>query len=301
MADILNSVIGGLREGSLYGLLALGIVLIYKSTGVLSLAQANIGMVVTMILYSLTATTLPYAAAIALSLAAAAALGLVAERLCVRPLLRAPATSGMIVTLALSGVLGVVAAQVWPGSSASPLIPPFDTASHELGGSGVYLAPLDVATVLVSALLAGLLRLFLRCTWMGLAMRATADRLGTAPLMGIRVGRVSAVSWVLGALLATVSGILHGSGLPALQSTFMLGSLVWAVLAAALGGLTSFPGALLAGLLIGMADQILQLSFGPLDLSPYHQSLVFILVVAVLLVRRRGLLGGPELRRAYRS
>ena len=64
MADILNSVIGGLREGSLYGLLALGIVLIYKSTGVLSLAQANIGMVVTMILYSLTSTTLPYAARI---------------------------------------------------------------------------------------------------------------------------------------------------------------------------------------------------------------------------------------------
>jgi len=78
------------------------------------------------------------------------------------------------------------------------------------------------------------------------AMRATADRLGTAPLMGIRPGRVSAVSWVLGALLATVSGILHASGLPALQSTFMLGSLVWAVLAAALGGLTSLPGALLA-------------------------------------------------------
>jgi branched-chain amino acid transport system permease protein len=297
MADLMNSVISGLRDGSLYGLLAVGIVLIYKATGVLSFALANIGMVATMILYSLTSTALPYVADIALCLACAVALGLGLERLFVRPVLRAPALTSMMVTLAISTLLGALAGQFWQGSTAASLAPPFDVNSRELGHSGVYLAPLDVATGLVSLALAAGLYVFFRWTWLGLAMRATADRMETAPLMGIRPGQISATAWGLGSLVAAVSGIFQASNLTALDTSFMLASLVWAMAAAALGSMTSLQGALVAGLLIGMLNQVLQLPFGPIDISVYHQSAVFGLVILVLLVRRQGLFSGPEMRR----
>jgi branched-chain amino acid transport system permease protein len=297
MADLMNSVISGLRDGSLYGLLAVGIVLIYKATGVLSFALANIGMVATMILYSLTSTGLPYVADIALCLACAVALGLGLERLFVRPVLRAPALTSMMVTLAISTLLGALATQIWQGSTAASLAPPFDVNSRELGHSGVYLAPLDVATGLVSLAIAAGLYAFFRWTWLGLAMRATADRMETAPLMGIRPGQISATAWGLGSLVAAVSGIFQASNLTALDTSFMLGSLVWAMAAAALGSMTSLPGALVAGLLIGVLNQVLQLPFGPIDISVFHQSAVFGLVILVLMVRRQGLFSGPEMRR----
>ncbi|HWE63496.1 MAG TPA: branched-chain amino acid ABC transporter permease, partial [Chloroflexota bacterium] len=274
MSDLLNAVIGGLREGSLYGLLALGIVLVYKATGVLNFALGNIGMVATLVLMSLTGSSLPYWVDLALSLAFAAVLGLVVERVLVRPALHAPATSVMIVTLAISTLLGAIAFQIWANTTASTLIPPFDTTSRELGHSGVFLAPLDVATWLIGVALAAGLYLFFRCTRLGIAMRATADRPLTVGLLGVRAGTIAALAWAMGSVLAAICAILIAANLPGLGVTFMLEPLIWAVLAAALGSMTSLPGALIAALLIGVADQVLQVPFGSLDLSTYHRAIL---------------------------
>lgn len=271
--------------------------LVYKATGVLTFALGNIGMIGTLGLFSLTATSLPYSLDVGLSLAVAAFLGLLVERLFVRPVMRAPSANVMIVTLAISALLGAVAFQIWAGTTSSTLVPPFDATSRELGNSGIFLAPLDVATWLTGLALAGGLYLFFRFTRLGIAMRATADRPATVGLMGVNAGTIASLAWAIGSVLATISGILIASNLPGLGTTFMLEPLIWATLAAALGSLTSLPGALIAGLLIGLADQLLQLPIGALDLSAYHRSVLFGLFIAILLVRRQGLFGSPSLRR----
>lgn len=296
MSDLLNSLVGGLRDGSLYGLLALGIVLVYQTTGVLSFALGNVGLIAALTLHSLTATALPYWLDLALSLVGGAALGLLLERAFVRPASAAPPISLTIVTLAIFTLLQGVAFQIWGATTSATLIPPFDTTSRELGASGVYLAPLDLASWLAGPLLAGGLYLFLRSTRLGIAMRASADQPEAARLVGIRPGLVGAIAWGLGGLLATVSAILIAANLPGLGATFMLEPLVWAVLAAALGGLASLPGALAAGLLIGVLDQVLQTPLGPLDLTAYHRSILFTLFLALLLARRGGLFAGSRLR-----
>ncbi len=304
MVAFLQVALAGIVTGSIYGLLALGIVLIYRTTGVLNFAYGAIGAVCTGFMAILMmGPRLPFGLALLGALIFAALLGMGLERSFARPVLRAPVFTKAIATLALALILETVAQQIWPQlSQAVHFSSPFANASVRVGG--VYIALIDVVILLVTAGVMVALQLFLTRTKLGIAMRATADNQDAARLMGAPVGNISLLTWGLSAVIAALAGILLASRTGLMNLSFLDPVLILAFIGAVLGGLESLPGALIGGILIGLLDNLLALflaghSLGPLDISDpgIRQALIFGGFVLVLLFRPQGLFGQAALRR----
>jgi branched-chain amino acid transport system permease protein len=304
MLVFLQVTLAGLVTGSLYGLLALGIVLVYRTTGVLNFAYGAIGAVCACFMYILlTGPHLNFWLACILALLFALVLGIVLERCFARPVLEAPIFTKAIATLALALVLQTIAQQVWP-QLTSPVHFPTPFEGHALHIGAIYLSLIDLTVLAVTALLMVGLNLFLTHTKLGIAMRATADGLSASRLMGVPVGLIFLLAWSLSALVAAIAGILMASEQNIIDVQFMNPVLLLAFVAAVLGGLDSLPGALIGGLLVGLADNLLALllaghSIGALPISDpgIREMLIFGGFILVLLLRPQGLLGRALLRR----
>jgi branched-chain amino acid transport system permease protein len=301
---LLQVLLSGLVTGSLYGLLALGIVLIYRTTGVLNFAYGALSATSTCLLYILlTGPRLPFWLAVLLSLLFALLLGAVVERAFARPLLAAPILTKAIATLALALVLQTLVQALWP-QLTSPVHFPTPFEGHALRLGGLYLSLSDALALLTTGLLLILLQLFLLRTRLGVAMRATADSLDAARLMGIPVGLIFLLVWMLASLLAAIAGFLIAARQTVIDVQFMDPVLLLAFIGAVLGGLDRLEGAVLGGLLVGLAENVLALllaghSLGALDLGNpgVREALIFAGFVLLLLLRPRGLFGGAALRR----
>ena len=304
MLAFLQVTLVGLVTGSLYGLLALGIVLVYRTTGVLNFAYGAIGAVCACFMYILlTGLHLNFWLACIVALLFALVLGIVLERGFARPVLEAPIFTKAIATLALALVLQTVAQQVWP-QLTSPVHFPTPFEGHALHIGAIYLSLIDLTVLVVTALLTVSLNLFLTNTKLGIAMRATADGLSASRLMGVPVGLIFLFTWSLSALIAAIAGILLASEQGIIDVQFMDPVLLLAFVGAVLGGLDSLPGALIGGLLVGLADNLLALllaghSIGALAISDpgIRETLIFGGFILVLLLRPQGLLGRVLLRR----
>ncbi len=304
MLVFLQVTLAGLVTGSLYGLLALGIVLVYRTTGILNFAYGAIGAVCACFMYILlTGPHLNFWLACILALLFALVLGIVLERCFARPVLEAPIFTKAIATLALALVLQTIAQQVWP-QLTSPVHFPTPFEGHALHIGAIYLSLIDLTVLAVTALLMVGLNLFLTHTKLGIAMRATADGLSASRLMGVPVGLIFLLAWSLSALVAAIAGILMASEQNIIDVQFMNPVLLLAFVAAVLGGLDSLPGALIGGLLVGLADNLLALllaghSIGTLPISDpgIREMLIFGGFILVLLLRPQGLLGRALLRR----
>jgi branched-chain amino acid transport system permease protein len=304
MLVFLQVTLAGLVTGSLYGLLALGIVLVYRTTGVLNFAYGAIGAVCACFMYILlTGPHLNFWLACILALLFALVLGIVLERCFARPVLEAPIFTKAIATLALALVLQTIAQQVWP-QLTSPVHFPTPFEGHALHIGEIYLSLIDLTVLAVTALLMVGLNLFLTHTKLGIAMRATADGLSASRLMGVPVGLIFLLAWSLSALVAAIAGILMASEQNIIDVQFMNPVLLLAFVAAVLGGLDSLPGALIGGLLVGLADNLLALllaghSIGALPISDpgIREMLIFGGFILILLLRPQGLLGRALLRR----
>jgi branched-chain amino acid transport system permease protein len=304
MPALLQVVLAGLVTGSLYGLLALGIVLVYRTTGVLNFAYGTLAATATCFMYILlTGPRLPFWAALPLSLLFALLLGALVERGFARPLLDAPIFAKAIATLALALVLQTLVQALWP-QLTSPVHFPTPFEGRALRIDGLFVSLTDGLVLLTTALLLLLLHLFLMRTRLGIAMRATADGLTAARLVGIPVARMFMLVWSLSALVAALAGILLASEQTVIDVQFMDPVLLLAFIGAVIGGLESLGGAVLGGLLVGLAENLLALllaghSLGALDLSNpgIREALIFAGFVLLLLLRPRGLFGGSALRR----
>jgi branched-chain amino acid transport system permease protein len=304
MLAFLQVMLAGLVTGSLYGLLALGIVLVYRTTGVLNFAYGAIAAVCACFMYILlTGPQLNFWLALLITLLFALLLGIVLERGFARPVLEAPIFTKAIATLALALVLQTIAEQIWPQLS-SPVHFPTPFEGHAVRIGGVFLSLVDATVLVVTALLVVILNLFLTRTKLGIAMRATADGLSAARLMGVPVGLMFLLVWSLSALIAAFAGIFLASEQTIIDIQFMNPVLLLAFVGAVLGGLDSLPGALIGGLLVGLADNLLAFALaghalGALDLSDpaIRQALIFGGFILVLLLRPQGLLGRAVLRR----
>ena len=294
----------GLVTGSLYGLLALGLVLIYRTTGVLNFAYGAMAAVSSCFLYILlTGPRLSFWLALPLCLVFAAVLGIVLERLFARPVLDAPVFTKAIATLALALVLRTLAQAIWPQLAEIQHFPtPFEGHSINLGG--VYISAAGIAALVVTAVVVAALTVFLSRSRVGIAMRATADNQPVARLMGVAVGNVFLLTWALSAVVGALSAVLLASQQSLIDITFMDPVLILAFVAAVLGGLESLPGAVLGGLLVGVVGNWLALflagrHIGALDVSApgIRDTLIFSAFVLVLLLRPQGLLGKALLRR----
>lgn len=296
--------VSGLVTGSLYGLLALGIVLIYRTTGVLNFAFSALATYGACFLYILTTGRgLNFWLALPLSLLLAAALGAAMERLFARPVINAPVFTKAIATLALALVLQTAAQALWPQlAQTEPFATPFQNASFTVGG--VYIAATACVVVVVTAGVVAALTLFLNRTRLGIAMRASADNQSVAQLMGAPVGRIFLLTWSLATVIGALAAILLAANQRTIDITYMDPALILAFVAAVLGGLDSLPGALVAGIAVGLVENWLALllagrAVGPLDISApgVRETLIFGAFVLALLLRPQGLFGKAELRR----
>jgi branched-chain amino acid transport system permease protein len=294
MADLLVEIVQGVVTGCIYALLALGLTLIYQVSGVVNFAQGALAAVGAYALWALLAQAgLPFWPAALLALAGAFALGALLQVTLLR-YLQSWAASALIVTLGLLSVLEGGVGAVWGYSSPSPpLVFSLPVAAFQQVTIGaVSLSQLDLTSIGVTAVLGALFFAFLRYTRAGAAVRAVAQSAQGASLVGVRVWQVRLLAWGISAAIAAVAGVLIASNtqqLPAMADIYLLSAFAGAVI----GGLDNLIGAALGALLVGVVQNLVAL-YIPTSLSNLGVSstgVVFLLLLAVLVVRPAGLFG----------
>jgi branched-chain amino acid transport system permease protein len=283
----------GLITGAGYGLVALGLVLIYKSSGVFNFAQGEFGTVAVYALWAAHTNGIPYVPAIVLALIAAGAMGLVTERLIIRRLFDAPRVTLLVATAGVS--LLAIGVEIWLGEARLRFIQPALGTFDRLSVLGIKVSDqrmLILATLIVLAIGLGL---FFSRTNLGLAILAVSQEPVATELMGISVRRLSSFVWGLAAVLGGLGGVLTAGVVQNFGPGFITTStLIPAFTAAVLGGMTSLPGAFVGGVVVGVVQAFaIDLGGDPAFSGiPGPGTLaVFLLLIGVLAIRPQGLLG----------
>lgn len=289
MNYFLNLVTSGLVIGALYGLVAMGFAIVYRATGMVNFAQGEVMMLVAYTAFSLTTIPgLPFVLLIPMVLVASVGIGLVIERVFIRPMLGEPMFSRVMVTIGLAVVIRSTVILIW---GVEPAAFPRPFGSEPLRFWGLALYPGQIFAVASLALLCVLMAVFFRRSRIGIAMRATSNNETTALLMGIDVRRISAIAWALSAVFAAFAGLsfcLMFSLEPEISQMGLRG-----FPATILGGLDSVVGGALGGLIIGVVENLAGGYLG----RGLKEIAGFVLIVAVLMVRPYGLYGQREIER----
>jgi branched-chain amino acid transport system permease protein len=283
--------LNGLANGAIYAAVALSLVLIWRATRILNFAQAGMLMLTTFIAWALIDKGAPYVVGFVVALLAGLVLGALVERLVVRPVEGGPPLNAVIVTLGLLVLLEAVAGMIWGGNPRS-FPPAFSIRGYRIAGHAVLFSPFDLFTVIVVAVLLLALVLLFRRTSLGLQMRASAFAPEVARLLGVRVGRMFTAGWALASLAGSLAGLLVAPAVFVAPTNFDP-VLVFGFTAAVIGGLESPPGAVVGGVLLGLA---LSYVSGYAGASTVTLGALVILV-AVLMVRPNGLFAHPAERR----
>jgi len=291
MDQFIQQVATGLSTGSLYAILALAIVLIYRSTSVVNFAQGEMAMLTTFIAWSYINWEMPFWGAFFLTLLVAFLLGALIELIIMRPVENAPPLNSIIITLGLFTALSSIALRIWQGQpKAFPSPAVFNGAPLELGPAVISRPNVGVFCMAILIMIAIYL-LFSR-TKVGLAMRAAAQNRVASELVGIRVGRMLALGWGLSAMVGAAAGMLLAPTI-FLSPSMMQGILLFAFAAAVLGGLDSPVGAIVGGLTLGVVQNLA----GTYIDSKIDITVAFIVIIAVLLVRPKGIFGKQTMER----
>ena len=286
MAQFLQYLLSGLSAGSLYALVALGLVLIYRSTRVLNFAHADIATVGTFIAFSVVTAGLPFWLALLLAIVSGAVVAVIFYFGALVPAQRKGANhlGQVILTLGLALILQGLTVWRWGAEPDRFPFPLSDTKVWQVGP--LFVSELAVGTLAAAAAASVGLYLVTQKTRLGLAMRATSENLQAAQTLGIPTRGVLAFAWGAAAALAVLAGVFLAPVLM-LDPFFMLDAMFKGLAAAVLGGLYSLPGAVLGGLILGVAEAL----GGAYVSLEFKTSLAFILIVVVLLARPEGLLG----------
>jgi branched-chain amino acid transport system permease protein len=290
--------IAGIATGSVYALIALGIVLIYKCSGVVNFAQGAYAMLGAYVTYALLRTGLPAFAAVLLAMVLMAGAGVLTERLALRLMLRAPIVSIMMVTLGLLIFLRAFCLAIWgPDQIAFPQI--FPTGAVDFAGVYItynYIAAFTLATTLSIAFLC-----FYRFTSIGLMQRCAADNSRAALAIGIHVSNQVSIAWAASAALAGLGGTLLATLGGLSLGISDIGLIAFPVIV--VGGLDSLVGALIAGFLLGILEAFTEGMLTPgledvlrrftniQSVGALQQVIPYALLVLMLLVRPQGIFG----------
>jgi branched-chain amino acid transport system permease protein len=292
--DVLSQLlVVGLAVGSVYALIALGFVLIYKSSDVINFAQGEFVLLGTYVCLTLSATyQLPFLAALLLTLVFSALLGWAVERVVLRPFIGEPVISMIMATIGLSSVMAGVVHLFW-GTDTRVFPPIFPDAPLRLGG--IVVSQVYVWSLLAVLLLLGLFTLFFKYSKLGIAMRASADDQQAALSMGISVKMVFAVTWAISAIVSSVGGVLLGNINGVNSSLALIGLKVLPV--ALLGGLDSIPGAIVGGFIIGVLETLAGGYLDPIFGGGVKEVVPFVVLVLILMFKPYGLFGKREIER----
>jgi len=289
---IIQLAINGIAVGCIYALVALGLVLIYKATEAVNFAQGDLMMLGAF--FALTFISfggLPFWVGLALAIIGMAAVGMIMERLVLRPILGQPQFAVIMVTIGVGFILRSGATMIpgW-GTSSQALPTPF--SNQTLDVAGLVMAQEHLAIIGATVILCALLYGFFRHTRFGIAMQAASQNQLAAAYMGIPIKRVSAATWAIAAAVAALGGVLLAP--IALVEANMGFVVLKAFPAAVLGGFASLPGAVIGGVVIGLIEV-----FSGRYISDTARNLApFVVLLAVLVIRPEGLFAEPKKRRA---
>ncbi len=283
----------GLSSGGTWALLALALVLIYRSTGVVNFAQGEMAMFSTFIAWSLVDHGLSYWTAFALTIAISFGGGFAVERVVIRPVERAPVLTVVIVTIGLFFVFNGAARWHW---STETRTLPNAFSTRPIHVAGVAFSIQDLGNIAVSLGMVLLLWLLFRFTKLGLALRAAAVNPGESRLVGIRVSWMLAIGWGLAAAMGGVAGMLAAPALASFDQTFMQPVLLYAFAGAVLGGLDSPLGAVVGSLLLGVFINLIGNYVGWVG-NVLKLPVALAVILGVLLVRPEGIFGRPRVRK----
>lgn len=281
--DLLQLVIGGLANGCIYGLVALGFVLIYKASEGVNFAQGDMMMLGAFIALGLGNSGqmgLPFGLAVLIALVLMFGVGWGVERVVVRRIFGQPQFALVILTIAMGFVFRFVAGSIW---GYTPLVLETPFAGRNLAAGGIVISLADVVTIIVTVALTLALWAFFAFTRIGLAAQAASQNQMAAYIVGVPVMRINSLIWGISGAVATVAGVLYATRGAIDPNIGLLG--IKAFAAAVIGGLGSLPGALLGGLIIGVVEPVAS-RYAPGELaimSPY------IIMLLVLVTRPGGL------------
>lgn len=282
--DVLQLVVSGLANGCIYGLIALGFVLIYKATEQVNFAQGDFMMLGAFVCLGLTNAEymgLPFWLSVPIAIGIMGVFGYALEVAVLRRMFGQSQIAVVILTISLGFVLRFVAGFIWghqPVSLDSPL------AGRDVRFDGVVLGLDEIFVILTTVVLTGGLYLYFNRTRLGLAMQAASQNQLAAYYMGIPVKRLNSLVWALAGMVAAVAGILFASKGSIEPSVGLLG--IKAFAAAVIGGFGSLPGALLGGIIVGLIEPFAARYIA----SGYSQIMPYLLLFLILIFRPHGIL-----------
>ena len=304
LTGLLQESISGIALGCIYALIALGFTLIYKATEVVNFAQGEIMMVGAYVnLFFVTQFSgmagglngWVFLAALFCSIIFAVFFGIILDYIINRPLKDEPVFSIIMATISLAIILRSLTAMIAGPISLVP-ISPFGDSTIQAGG--IVISVLDLAIIISAIILMGLFFFFFNNTRWGIAMKATSEDSEAAQLMGIPVKQVYRMVWVFAAIVGIISGVLLAPRMALLDTTMSYLGLK-AFPAAILGGFGSIPGAVVGGVILGIIETVSMgtLSFHFAWIKEINDIIVWIVLIAVLMIRPDGLFGIAKVKR----
>jgi branched-chain amino acid transport system permease protein len=298
-ADIASSpiffaevVLGGLMAGVMYSMVALGFVLIFKASGVFNFAQGVMVLFAALTLVGLMERGIPLFLALLLAMGVMILLAFAIERFMLRQLVNQDPFTLLMATIGLTFLLEGVGELVW-GSNVKRLDIGIPENAFDVGG--MLVNPFDLVAALVAAAMVAILAMLSQKTAMGRALRAVADDHQAATAVGIPLKTIWVTVWSIAGIVALVAGIMWGakSGVQFSLSLIALKALPVLIL----GGLTSIPGAIVGGLIIGVGEKVAEVYWGPVIGGAIENWFAYVLAMVFLLFRPHGLFGEEIIER----
>jgi branched-chain amino acid transport system permease protein len=289
---LIEVLVGGLLSGVMYSLVAIGFVLVYKTSGVLNFAQGSMLLFAALTFVSLIERHVPFVLALAVTFAVMVLLGIAIERLVLRPLVNKPPITLFMATLGLAYIIEGTAQLMW-GTQVHGLDLGIEDVPFDVGG--VLISKFDLFAAGVAATMVAVLIGFFQYTRAGLSFRAVADDQFSALAVGLRLSRTWAIVWSAAGFVALVAGLLWGarSGVQFSLSLVVLKALPVLVL----GGFDSILGAIVGGLLVGATEKLAEVYIGPFVGGGIETWFAYAAALAFLLVRPSGLFGQTQVER----
>jgi len=302
MIQLLNTTLIGLTSGAIYSLMAMAIVLVWRSTRVINFAQAGLALASTYIGYQVFQSVNNYWVALIVAMLAGAAMSAFIEIAFMRILLKHTSSgpiasvAPIIATLGLLGIVKAIITMIWGGQDAA-IKPPLSNTGFSIGSNTLVFSPMKLAIIISVAVLVIVFSLIFQKTNIGLALRASAYSPEIARLAGVKVDLVRTLGWALSGASGAVAGLLltsNGNGSFSPESMEFSLLLISGFIAAVIGGLDSLVGAVIGGILLGLvtAFVLMYISGSLFFIAP------FIVLLLVLFIRPQGIIGVKAGRRA---
>ncbi len=300
MEQLLQQIASGLANGAIYALLALALVMIFVSTNHINFAQGEMAMFSAFVCWQLLNWGYPFWIALPATMLFSFTIGVLIERIILRPLHTAPLLSVVVVFIGLLAIFHSLAGAIWT-HTVKPFPSPFPNVSF--AGSGI-IGPHQIGMIVVAVGMLGLLFCFFRFTPLGLAMRAAALNATSARLVGINVDWMLALGWGLAATVGSVAGVLVAP-VVYLEPNMMAGILLYGFAGALVGGISSPGGAVAGGFIVGVLENMVAYLGNMLERATGFYligngeklTVALIIVITVLTLKPSGLFGRVTVKR----